>query len=281
MRKDSAYFFPSGTQCRGCTVQVAGKLVLRTIFEERPDALVFGGACGVGLTSIKSSGLGTEASTASALKACLELRGSDRPVVALTGEGRTVDIGFADLSGAFSDGYEYMHIVFDNEAYSASGGHRTSTTERGAATNIHPEGKPSIKKHPAMMMIFNNAAYCATATPAYPEDLMEKIRRGLRHMPSFVQILGPCVTSWGLDPDLSIRVSRMAVETGLFPLWEYCDGLFRRTVRVEKHRPVVDYLSLQRRFRKLNEALLSEFDEQVGRVNRFCDALEVGLGKAM
>lgn len=275
--KEQQYFLPGGSQCAGCASSLVAKLALKEIYETRPNSIVFGSTCGAGMSSLIPSGLGLRDSTAAALTVALEVRGIDKAVVSFSGEGQLLDMGFDDLSGAFERGFRYMQVCFDNEAYASSGGHRTGTTTLGARTKIHIKGKPTPGKVPALMLIFNGAAYTATASPAYLDDFKEKIRKGLQHLPSFIHITCPCITSWGFDPDQSVLLARLMVETGAFPLYEYCAGEFRRTVRIETLKPLEELLKYQRRFQGIDQESLSLLKKSTEEFNRIIDRLEIAF----
>jgi pyruvate ferredoxin oxidoreductase beta subunit len=278
-KKEQYYFLPGGSQCAGCASLLTAKLALKEIFDTRRETIVMGSTCGSGMSPLIPSGLGLRDSTAAALTAALEIRGINKAVVSFSGEGQLLDMGFDDLSGAFERGFKYMQVCFDNEAYASSGGHRTGTTSLGAKTKIHLQGKPTRAKIPALMLIFNGAAYTATASPAYVDDFREKIRKGMQYMPSFIHITTPCITSWGFDPEYSVLLARLMVETGAFPLYEYCEGVFRRTVRVENQKPLEELLGYQRRFRGIDKDqdtlnLLKKSNEDF---NRIIDRLEIAF----
>ncbi|MBI4495481.1 MAG: hypothetical protein HY697_00955 [Deltaproteobacteria bacterium] len=276
-KREPYYFLPGGAQCAGCASLLAAKLALKEIFDMRRDTIVIGGSCGPGRSPLIPSGLGLRDSTAAALTAALEIRGMDKAVVSFSGEGQLLDMGFDDLSGSFERGFKYMQVCFDNEAYANSGSHRTSTTSLGARTKIHLKGKPTPGKVPALMLIFNGAAYTATASPAYIDDFKQKIRRGMQHMPSFIHITCPCITSWGFDPDLSVLLARLMVDTGVFPLYEYCEGIFCRTVRVQELRPLEELLGYQRRFRGIDGETLATLKKMTEKFNRLINRLEVAF----
>jgi pyruvate/2-oxoacid:ferredoxin oxidoreductase beta subunit len=273
-KKEQYYFLPGGSQCAGCASLLTAKLALKEIFEIRRDTIVMGSTCGAGMSPLIPSGLGLRDSTAAALTVALELREIDKAVVSFSGEGQLLDMGFDDLSGAFERGFKYMQVCFDNEAYASSGGHRTGTTTLGAKTKIHLKGKPTRAKIPALMLIFNGAAYTATASPAFVEDFRAKIRQGMQHMPSFIHITTPCITSWGFDPEYSVQIAKLMVETGVFPLYEYCEGVFRRTVRVENPKPIEELLKYQRRFRNTDKETLHLLKQSTEDFNTIIDRME-------
>jgi pyruvate ferredoxin oxidoreductase beta subunit len=190
-------------------------------------------------------------------------------VVAMAGDGGTSDIGLQALSGALERGHDFLYICFDNEAYMNTGIQRSSATPYGASTTTAPAGIKSIgqvtwKKNMPAIAAAHNIPYVATASPSYPFDLMDKVAKGLSTPgPAYVHILSVCPVGWRCAPDLSVRMGRLAVETGIFPLYEVEDGKYKLSVEPAKLRPVQDYLKLQGRFRHLSEETIKEIQRRV------------------
>jgi len=193
----------------------------------------------------------------------------DIKVVAMAGDGGTSDIGLQALSGAMERGHDFLYLCFDNEAYMNTGIQRSSATPYGAATTTSPAGKVSIgqfswKKDMPAIAAAHNIPYVATACPSYPFDLMAKVAKGAAVKgPAYVHILSPCPTGWRCPTDLSVRVGRLAVETGMFPLYEVENGKYKLSLDFPKLRPVTDYMKLQGRFRHLSEDIISEIQQRV------------------
>ena len=190
-------------------------------------------------------------------------------VVAMAGDGGTSDIGLQALSGALERGHDFLYICFDNEAYMNTGIQRSSATPYGASTTTAPAGKRSIgqvtwKKNLPAIATAHDIPYVATACPSYPFDLMDKVKKGITTPgPAYIHILSVCPTGWRCAPDLTIRIGRLAVETGIFPLYEVENGRYKITIDVPQLRPVQDYLGLQRRFRHLSEEKVKEIQHRV------------------
>jgi len=197
---------------------------------------------------------------------CVE---QDVKVVAMAGDGGTSDIGLQALSGALERGHDFLYICFDNEAYMNTGIQRSSATPYGASTTTSPAGKVSIgqftwKKNMPAIVAAHDIPYVATACPSYPFDLMEKVRKGMDTPgPAYVHILSVCPTGWRSLPDLSVRIGRLAVETGIFPMYEVENGQYRLSFDFPKLRPVTDYLKLQGRFRHLSPADVNKIQTRV------------------
>ena len=190
-------------------------------------------------------------------------------VVAMGGDGATSDIGFQALSGALERGHDFLYLKFDNEAYMNTGIQRSSATPFGASTTTSPAGKKSIgqktqKKNMPAIVAAHDIPYVATASPSYPFDMMEKVKKGLAiNGPAFISVFSVCPTGWRSSPDLSVRLGRLAVQTGVFPLYEIENGKYKITVEPSPLRPVQDYFKLQGRFRHLSEGNIKDIQERV------------------
>jgi pyruvate ferredoxin oxidoreductase beta subunit len=190
-------------------------------------------------------------------------------VVAMAGDGGTSDIGIQALSGALERWHDFLYICYDNEAYMNTGIQRSSSTPFGASTTTSPAGKKGMgqsvwKKNMPAIAAAHGIPYVATACPSYPFDLMDKVKKGAEVSgPAYVHILSPCPTGWRLAPDLSIRIGRLAVESGVFPLYEVENGKYKLSFDFPKLRPVRDYLKLQGRFRHLPDEVIDEIQTRV------------------
>ena len=193
----------------------------------------------------------------------------DVKVVAMAGDGGTSDIGVQALSGALERGHNFLYICFDNEAYMNTGIQRSSATPYGASTTTSPAGKVSIgqvtwKKNMPAIAAAHDIPYVATACPSYPFDLMAKVKKAADTAgPAYVHILSVCPTGWRCPPDLSVRIGRLAIETGIFPLYEVENGQYRLSFDLPKLRPVTDYMKLQGRFRHLSPDDINKIQTRV------------------
>jgi len=190
--------------------------------------------------------------------------------VAVAGDGGTVDIGLQSLSGAMERGHDMTFFCLDNEAYMNTGIQRSSATPFGAATTTSPAGKASIgqktgKKNVPEIMVAHNVPYVATACPSYPLDLITKVQKARSIKgPSYIHVFSVCPTGWRAASEQTIKLGRLALETGIFPLYEVENGKYRLTVDMpEKLRPVNDYLKLQGRFRHLTPDEIVKVQEKV------------------
>ena len=190
-------------------------------------------------------------------------------IIAFAGDGATADIGLQSLSGALERGHNFLYVCLDNEAYMNTGIQRSSSTPYGAMTTTSPPGKKSIgqctwKKNVAMIAAAHNIPYVATASPGYHLDLMNKVRKALAvDGPAYIQIFSPCPTGWRSKPEQSITLAKLAVQTGVFPLFEVEYGRFKITQKTKELKPIKEYLQLQRRFRHLGEDDIAYIQERV------------------
>ncbi len=193
----------------------------------------------------------------------------DINIVAIAGDGGTSDIGLQALSGALERGHNFLYICFDNEAYMNTGIQRSSATPFGASTTTSPAGKVSIgqfswKKDMPAIVAAHDIPYVATASPSYPFDLMEKIKKGVATPgPAYVHVLSVCPIGWRSPSDLTVRIGRLAVETGVFPLYEVENGEYKLNFDFPQLRPVTDYMKLQGRFRHLSPDNITKIQNRV------------------
>ena len=200
------------------------------------------------------------AAAAAGLKAALEAQGDQETLVmAWAGDGGTYDIGFQGLSGAAERRTNMLYVCYDNEAYMNTGGQRSSATPLGTQTSTTPGGKLEEKKDLLNIMVAHGASYVATATLAYPQDLLKKFRKardkkGFR----FIHLLSPCPTGWGFPEDKTITMARMAVESGAYHLMEWEGEGWQTTYCPSFQVKVEDYLQAQTRFAHLTGEELQE-----------------------
>jgi pyruvate ferredoxin oxidoreductase beta subunit len=278
------YFVPGHRACIGCGEALAVRLACKALGQN----VVIANA--TGCMEIVSSPLPTTswkvpwihtlfentAAVASGIESGLKMlkkkgriADEDIKIVAMAGDGGTSDIGLQALSGALERGHDFLYICFDNEAYMNTGIQRSSATPFGASTTTSPAGRQSIgqvtwKKNMPAIAAAHNIPYVATACPSYPFDMMEKVKKGVDTPgPAYVHILSVCPTGWRCPTDLTVRMGRLAVETGIFPLYEVENGKYKLNFDFPELRPVTDYLKLQGRFRHLSEDILAKIQQRV------------------
>jgi pyruvate ferredoxin oxidoreductase beta subunit len=193
--------------------------------------------------------------------------------IAIGGDGGTYDIGLQALSGALERGHNFTYICYDNEAYMNTGMQRSSASPRGSWTTTTPVGKNEpgkiIKKKPLTdIVVAHRIPYVAQAAPGHWRDLMNKVQKALAtEGPSFLNILQPCVPGWRIEPYISMKVAKLAVETCNWPLYEVVNGTYHVTVKPKEKKPLSEYLEPQGRFRHLltdeNKPLLDELQSEV------------------
>ena len=190
-------------------------------------------------------------------------------VVAMGGDGATCDIGLQALSGALERGHNFIYVCFDNEAYMNTGIQRSSATPFGASTSTSPTGKKSIgqitwKKNMPAIAAAHDIPYVATACPSYPFDLFDKIKRAKEiDGPAYIHVYSVCPTGWRSAPELSVQLGRLAVETGIFPLYEIDHGRYKLSMEFSPLRPITEYTKLQGRFRHLTADVLQQIQDKV------------------
>ena len=196
----------------------------------------------------------------------------DVKVVGMAGDGGTMDIGMQALSGAAERGHDMLFVCFDNEAYMNTGIQRSSGTPMGASTTTAPAGKVSMgqktwKKNMAEIMVAHNVPYVATACPSYPLDFISKIEKAKKVKgPSYIHCFTVCPTGWRCGSDQTISLGRLAVETGIFPLYEVENGKYKLSAEMPKKlQPIKNYLKLQGRYRHLTEDQIQMIQNRVNK----------------
>ncbi len=178
-------------------------------------------------------------------------------VIALAGDGGTYDIGIQALSGALERGHDFLYICVDNEAYMNTGIQRSGSTPHGAETTTSPAGsaipgKPEWKKDLIGICAAHGIEYAATASPAYWNDYITKVRKGIEvNGPAVIDVISPCPLGWRYESSKSIEMVRRAVETRYFPIYEFERGKYKLNIKVQQPKPVEEFLKLQGRFSHL------------------------------
>jgi pyruvate ferredoxin oxidoreductase beta subunit len=199
----------------------------------------------------------------------------DIKVVGMAGDGGTMDIGMQALSGAMERGHDMIFVCFDNEAYMNTGIQRSSGTPMGASTTTAPAGKISFgqktwKKNMAEIMVAHNVPYVATACPSYPLDFIRKVEKAKSIKgPSYIHCFSVCPTGWRSPSNLSIALGRLAVESGVFPLYEVENGKYKLSAEMpRKLKSIRDYFKSQGRFRHLAEDQINMIQSRVNKEYR-------------
>ena len=177
--------------------------------------------------------------------------------IAYGGDGGTYDIGLQALSGAAERNEDFIYVCYDNEAYMNTGIQRSGATPHGAATTTSPAGKvipgkPEFKKDFIGICAAHGIEFAATASPAYWNDYITKVQRGLEvEGPAVLHVFSPCPLGMRHDSAKSIELAKLAVQTRYWPVYEVYKGKYKLNIKVPKPKPVVEFLKLQGRFRHL------------------------------
>lgn len=223
---------------------------------------------------------GNAAAVAAGVAAAMRVKGkSNVRVVAQGGDGGTTDIGFGCLSGMFERNDDVLYICYDNEGYMNTGVQRSSATPPAARTATTPavgEAPGNVfgtgKNVPRIAMA-HNIPYVATASVADLHDLEAKVTKamGIRGA-RYIHIMVPCPLGWGSASDDTVRLARLAIECGLFPLFEAEQGEVTASRPIRRKVPVTDYLKPQKRFAHLFDPDNPHGSETIARLQAMADA---------
>lgn len=283
------YYVPGHRTCQGCGPALCYKLVAKAA---GPDTIFVGptGCMYVANTSYLCSPFavpwihaqitngGAVASGIEAAYQVLIRKGKyDGPlpnVIVMGGDGGSVDIGLQAMSAMMYRGHDALFICYDNEAYANTGIQTSPTTPYGANTTFTPpgpaipEGKKLFPKDPPQLVIGGHPAvkYVATASVAYPVDLITKVRKALNYRASsFMHIHCPCPKGWKFAANKTVEIARMAVETGMWVLYEWENGEYKYQHKPREYKPVKEYMKAMGRFVHLTE-------EHIAKMQAFVDA---------
>ena len=195
--------------------------------------------------------------------------------VAFGGDGGTYDIGFQSLSGAMERGHDMLYVCYDNGGYMNTGIQRSSATPIGTDTTTSPagsvvKGKMQQRKNLTRIMAAHGIPYVAQASPAHWRDAVVKFKKALEITgPKFINVIAPCNRGWRSSTDDAILLSRVAVDTCYWPLYEVEHGVTKINYTPKEKRPVEDFLRPQGRFKHMfapgNEWLIALFQDEVDR----------------
>ena len=195
--------------------------------------------------------------------------------LALGGDGGTYDIGLQSLSGAMERGHDLLYVCYNNDAYMNTGIQRSSATPRAAHTTTSPAGtaipgKIQNSKNLTEIMVAHEIPYVAQSTIAYWDDATKKYEKAFSvEGPKFINTYTPCVPGWGYHMSKTVTLSKLAVETNFWPLYEVFKGVYKITYKnpLEKRKPVIEFFKMQPRFKHLlkkeNETLLNSMQKVI------------------
>ena len=202
--------------------------------------------------------------------------------VTFGGDGATYDIGFQALSGMVERGHQLMYVCFNNEAYMNTGIQRSGATGFGASTTTSPAGKevPGKTEHPkdlTMIMAAHDIPYTAQVSPYYWRDLIAKAEKGFEcGGPAFLNAISPCPRGWRFNSEDGMILAKLAVETCVWPLYEYENGKYSLTSESKRiaegkseKKPVTEWFKAQGRYKHMlaegNEELVAKVQAEIDR----------------
>lgn len=274
------FVYPGNRACSGCGLNVLYRMGLKAIgrdciFVVPPSCLtVLQGLYPIASTQVPVLNV-TFASTAAAstgVRAAMKvLKKKDTKVVAWAGDGGTSDIGIQSLSAAIERGEDFLYICYDNEAYMNTGVQRSGTTPQGTITTTTPlKGKLQKSKDVPKIIAAHDPTYVATASASFPLDFHDKVKKAiaLKGM-KYIHIHTPCPSGWGMEERYAIKIGKLAVNTGLYELYEVENG--KKTFSSpsakllnRKSLPrVTEYFKMQSRFRSLSDDFLAGLQEEI------------------
>jgi pyruvate ferredoxin oxidoreductase beta subunit len=276
---EEEFVHPGNRACSGCGLSIVYRMGLKalgkdTVLVVPPSCLtVLQGLYPVAATKMACCNV-TFASTGAAatgLRAAMRALNRDNVnVVAWAGDGGTGDIGIQALSGACERGENIIYICYDNEAYMNTGVQRSGTTPQGVLTTTTPiHGKLQEKKDVPAIIAAHGIGYVATASAAYPLDLYDKVKKAATLPgPKYIHVHTPCPPGWNFETRYTIKVGKLAVQTGLFILYELENGEYRLTgasaaLAGKPRRPVSEYFAAQGRFKSLSPEIVAKVQAQV------------------
>ncbi len=287
---DRANALTSGHRaCQGCGEALGARYALDTAMRAANDQIIAVNATGcleVFSTPYPESSwriawlhslFGNAPAVASGVAAALKAKGkTDIRVVGQGGDGATVDIGFGPLSGMFERNDDVLYICYDNEAYMNTGVQRSGATPPAARTattqavgsapgNVFGQGKFLPK-----IAMAHEIPYVATASIADLRDLEAKVTKAMEFRGArYIHILVPCPLGWGSASCDTIKIARLATQSGLFPLFEAVNGEMITSTPIRKKVGVEEYLKLQGRYTHLFSPKRN--DEVINHLQRMAD----------
>jgi pyruvate/2-oxoacid:ferredoxin oxidoreductase beta subunit len=272
---DREFVYPGHVGCPGCGATIAMRFVLKALGEK--TIMVLPACCWSVITGpyplsalkipVIHAAFETGGATASGVRAALDMMGdTETTVLTWAGDGGTFDIGFQALSGAVERNENFLYVCYDNEAYMNTGIQRSSSTPYGAwtTTTTGQDWKRLRKKNIVEVLVAHRIPYVATASIAFPDDLLRKTQKARETKGSkFIHIYASCPTGWRIPSEMSVKIARMAVQTNIFPLYEVEDGRKYTINYKPKEYLVREYFKLQGRFKHLTDQDLDQIQQMV------------------
>jgi len=273
--------------CSGCAIPIIFRTVMRA--SDKPLVVANATGCGEVTTTIYPysswkcsyihNAFENAAATISGIEAAfkaLKKKGRMKKnfnFLVFGGDGGTTDIGLQSLSGALERGHDFVYVQYDNEGYMNTGNQRSGATPFGAATTTTPlgsehKGKELFRKDITSIAAAHGISYVAQAAVHNWSDLYEKAKKAFAVKgPAFINVFCPCTFNWKFDSSLTIEVSKLAVNSTFWPLYEVENGNYKLNYKPTNIAPLENFLKLQRRFRHLlkpeNAKLLDKLKEHI------------------
>lgn len=284
------YILKCTSACAGCGDSLSLRYVLKAA---GPDTVLVVPACCTSVIQgiypntafnvpVYNVAFAAAAACASGMSAALRAAGKKTNVIAYAGDGGTVDIGIQALSGAFERGADFLYICYDNEAYGNTGMQRSGATPLGARTTTTPVGKMQPKKDLDAIVAAHRPPYMATACPAYPKDLFQKVKKALSYRgPTFIHILSPCPPGWRFSTEKTVEMGKLAVRTGMWILYEREQGKVTingpSKAAMVKPLPVGEYIRAQGRFKGISAETVARMVDDAAALARRLQKEEEGI----
>jgi pyruvate ferredoxin oxidoreductase beta subunit/oxalate oxidoreductase subunit beta len=293
---DEEYYVPGHRTCAGCGPALCYRLVAKAA---GPNSIFLGptGCMYVANTSYgcgpwavpwihcqitNGGGVASGVETAyRMMKKKGKFNGELPNIIVMAGDGGATEIGIQALSGMLYRGHKVLFICYDNESYANTGIQVSPTTPYGAWTTFTPagpkipEGRKLFPKDNAQFVAHGHPLlkYVATGSIGYPVDLMNKVRKGLAaDGPAYLHLHATCPKGWQFPSDKTIDMAKLAVQTGMYRLYEIENGETKLTLNLKERKPVEEYMKLQNRFAHLKP-------EHFAKMQKFIDerCAEVGI----
>ena len=280
------FFLPGNSCCSGCGLEIALRWAMKAL---GPNTALVTPACCLNVViglwpktapnfPFTNMAFAAGASAATGVEAAFKAKAHKFPgkgwdeitALVFAGDGGTTDIGLQALSGAAERNTNLIYCCYDNEAYMNTGVQRSSSTPHGAITTTTTKGKERYKKNLPAIMAAHDIPYVATCSVSEPLDIYEKFKKAKSIKGcKYIHIIAPCPPGWGYESCDTIELSRLAVKTGSWILYEVENGIMKLSKKSKhlldpaKRAPLVDYLSKQKRFSKISEKVIIELQEGI------------------
>jgi pyruvate ferredoxin oxidoreductase beta subunit len=270
---------PGHAACAGCSSSMGLRFALKALGE---DVIMSVPACCTSVwqgpypksainVPVLNIAFAAAASAASGISGALQAKGNkDTTVLAWAGDGGSVDIGLATISGAAERNDNMIYVCYSNESYSNTCVKKSGATPPGARTTTTPFGRVGSPKDISLIMWTHNLPYVATACTSYPRDFIEKLQKAQKMDGfKFIYLLAPCAVGWRFPAEKTVEVGKLAVETGAHILWEAVNGdielsnLSKRYEDPAKRKPLSEYLKYQGRFKGVDEKLIQAYQDYI------------------